>query len=111
MIGKVLVAAICLSAVGTPAAAQDTRNAELAFGDKRLNSTYTTLIRQLAPSDQDRLRTAQRAWIQFRNADCAFGWPDPRDCLIQRTDEREKQLRDSVYFDRSGKLIKLLDPR
>jgi len=98
--------------LGTTATlAQDTRNAELASGNKRLNATYETLIRQLRGPDQAALRTAQREWIKFRDADCAFGWPDPRDCLIQRTDERERQLRDSVYFGVAGKLIKLPPPR
>lgn len=108
---EVLAGVICLSIVATAAAAQDTRNAELAFGNKVLNATYETLIRQLRPADQTALRTAQREWIKFRDVDCAFGWADPRDCLIQRTDEREKQLRDSVYFDGRGKLVKLPPPQ
>lgn len=108
---RLLAGTICLGLFTTSAMAQDTRNAELAFGNKNLNATYDALLHQLRPSDQAALRTAQREWIKFRDSDCAFGWPDPRDCLIQRTDEREKQLRDSVYFDKGGKLVKLPQPR
>lgn len=108
---KVIGAAIGVLCSSSLAMAQDTRGAELAFGDRRLNATYENLIRQLTPADEAALRSAQRAWLKFRDADCAFGWPDHRDCLIRRTEEREKQLRNSIYFDGSGKLIKLPAPR
>jgi len=104
---KIIGAAIVVLCSGSAAMAQDTRGAELASSDRKLNSTYENLIGQLRPSDQAALRSAQRAWLRFRDADCTFGWPDRRDCLIQRTDERERQLRDSLYFDSAGKLVKL----
>ena len=97
--------------ISAATAAQDTRNAELAVSDQQLNATYRTLMRQLGPQDQAALRMAQRAWIAFRDADCAFGFGDRRDCLMQRTDEREKQLRDSTYFNGKGEQIELPAPR
>lgn len=61
---------------------------------------------KLRPSDQAALKKAQRAWIEFRDADCAFGAFDLRGCFIQRTDERDKQLRTSGYRDANGKAFK-----
>lgn len=93
------------------AEAQDTRDAELAGSDRQLNGTYLTIIRQLLPADQAALRRSERLWITFRDADCDFGWGDRRDCLIQRTDEREQQLRDSTYFDARDHVVALPKPR
>ena len=98
-----LVAICCaVASLATPVCAQDTRDAELATADTGLNEAYQAVIRQLSPVDQVALRKAQRAWIAFRDADCAFGLEDHRDCLIQRTDERERQLRETVYLDARG---------
>lgn len=88
---------------GTRAAELD---AEIAQADQALNATYQVLMRQLTPSDQAGLRAAERAWVKFRDADCAYGWRDTRDCRIQRTDEREKQLRASNLRDAQGKPIR-----
>jgi len=97
---------IALATLPAAAMAQDTRDVELAAADQQLNTTYHTLVRQLSLPDQAALRAAQQAWIVFRDADCAIGFADRRDCLMQRTDEREKQLRASVYFDKRGELIR-----
>lgn len=81
-------------------------NSEIDQADEALNATYQFLMRQMKPSDQARLRTAELAWIKFRDADCAYGWWDTRDCRIQRTDEREKQLRASHFRNAQGKPIR-----
>ena len=99
-----------LGFVASSALAQDTRDAEVAQADRQLNATYQALLRQLGDKDREALRAAQRTWIIFRDADCSFGWGDPRDCLMQRTNEREQQLRDSVYFDSRGTFIRLPRP-
>lgn len=106
-----LTVAISLAVVATPAIAQDTRDGELAQADARLNATYKTLIDQLGDQDRATLRAAQRAWIALRDLDCEVGWADRRDCLIARTDERERQLRGSIYWTPRGELIELQDPR
>ena len=103
----VAVLAVCLSST---AVGQHTRDAELAFEDERLNFTYRALLERLSPQDRRHLRTAQRAWLRFRDADCGFGWADRRDCLITRTSEREHQLRSSVYWDARGNPITLEEP-
>lgn len=97
-------------ALASTSVAQDTRTAELAASDRQLNLTYRTLMQQLSPSDQIALRAAQRAWIVFRDADCVAGVGDHRDCLMQRTDDREKQLRESTYWNQKGELISLPEP-
>jgi uncharacterized protein YecT (DUF1311 family) len=39
--------------------------------DLELNHFYRTLQTKLAGEDQEKLRTAQRQWLQFRDANCA----------------------------------------
>lgn len=80
------------------------------LADEHLNQTYQALMKRLSVADQKALRAAQRAWIDFRDRDCAFGWAEQLDCLIARTDEREQQLRESIYFDRGGRVITLPKP-
>ncbi|WP_192256307.1 lysozyme inhibitor LprI family protein [Mesorhizobium silamurunense] len=43
-----------------------------ASADTALNAVYKALAGRLAPADQQRLRDAQRAWIPFRDKECAF---------------------------------------
>jgi len=43
-----------------------------ASADKALNAIYKILSGKLGPADQQRLRKAQRAWIAFRDQECAF---------------------------------------
>ncbi len=47
---------------------------DFAASDGRLNAAYGEIMRRLA-ADQDgrrRLQAAQRAWVAFRDAECAF---------------------------------------
>lgn len=101
---------VAVAMFSTVTFAQDTRTAELADSNRKLNITYGALMRQLSPQDQVGLRAAQRAWIAFRDLDCKVGWADVRDCLGTRTDEREQQLRASVYWNRNGRQIELAEP-
>jgi uncharacterized protein YecT (DUF1311 family) len=39
--------------------------------DRKLNRTYVQILSVLQPGDQQRLRIAQRVWLQFRDATCA----------------------------------------
>jgi len=43
-----------------------------ASADAGLNAVYKALSGRLAPADLKRLRNAQRAWIPFRDKECAF---------------------------------------
>jgi uncharacterized protein YecT (DUF1311 family) len=76
---------------------QDTRPYEFATADKQLNDAYQKLLAKLAPTDQAKLKKAQRAWVAFRDLDCA--WVDatePLNCKIERTDSRTKELEEAM---------------
>ncbi len=40
--------------------------------DKELNTTYDEIMGRLDGDSKDRMKTAQRAWIRFRDAECEF---------------------------------------
>lgn len=44
----------------------------LKAADATLNRTYKALMRQLDAPSQQRLKKAQRAWIAYKDAQCAF---------------------------------------
>jgi uncharacterized protein YecT (DUF1311 family) len=70
--------------------------------DARLNVAYRKAMTDLTPQEKDRLKTAQRAWITFRDADCAALWdPDnwgtlskvtANQCTLDRTIARTIEL-------------------
>ena len=43
-----------------------------AKADARLNTAYRDLLRYLDPDQRKQLVAAQRTWLAFRDADCAF---------------------------------------
>jgi uncharacterized protein YecT (DUF1311 family) len=45
---------------------------EQAWWDEYLNSNYDSLQSSLEPAVFDTLKTAQRAWLKYRDAKCAF---------------------------------------
>jgi uncharacterized protein YecT (DUF1311 family) len=77
----------------------------LAAVDARLNAAYNQVMGRLKaePAPHAALLEAQRAWIRFRDAECAFAtvngggstlpFPDAR-CQARLTEERLRQLRD-----------------
>lgn len=79
-------------------------SADFTASDSQLNAAYGEIMRRLA-DDQDgrkRLQAAQRAWVSFRDGECAFqtamttgGSIHPMlvaQCRTALTDERTKQL-------------------
>ncbi|HST58217.1 MAG TPA: lysozyme inhibitor LprI family protein [Longimicrobium sp.] len=75
---------------------------ELARADRVLNERYPELVRTMPPVQLELLRTAQRAWIRFRDAECAYqasvfegGSMQPMvrsSCLARLTEERAAEL-------------------
>ncbi len=75
--------------------------AEYKQQDERLNKAYKTLMSEVSPERQKQLKTAQRAWISFRDANCAF-YDDPEggtlarisanDCMMTTTAKRATEL-------------------
>lgn len=71
--------------------------------DAELNASYKALLSQLGTPDQQRLRDAQRAWIAFRDKECAFrtqgnqggsvGAATAADCVGELTRQRAKALK------------------
>ena len=70
--------------------------------DADLNLAYETLRTSLTHAEQDALRTAQRAWLNFRDLECSFvaakfagGSAEPMEhygCLRQLSEQRTAQL-------------------
>jgi len=42
--------------------------------DQNLNEAYKALLAALEQGEREKLREAQRAWVQFRDADTAFSY-------------------------------------
>ncbi|MDX8531433.1 lysozyme inhibitor LprI family protein [Mesorhizobium sp. VK25A] len=65
-------AAVDCAAAKTQADLATCTAANAASADAGLNAVYKALAGRLAPADLKRLRDAQRAWIPFRDKECAF---------------------------------------
>ncbi|WP_346796600.1 lysozyme inhibitor LprI family protein [Halomonas sp. Bachu 37] len=69
--------------------------------DQRLNENYQQLRSQLSSARREQLLTAQRAWIQYKEANCDFYF-DPEggtlarvsanSCVLNETRERADEL-------------------
>lgn len=82
---------------------QDTRPDELSYSDKKLNHFYRKILSRLTPSEQIKFKKAQQQWIIFRDLDCAWAFQaEPLDCLIERTDNRLRELRETIFTDTKG---------
>ncbi len=75
--------------------------AELKIQDGRLNAAYRKAMGELTSGQKTKLQAAQRAWIAFRDADCAAqedqDWGTmsrvfANDCVLSRTVERTIEL-------------------
>lgn len=72
----VLLAAACAVAVPAFAQSQGEMNAQAdarsKAADRALNVQYQSTMAALTPATRTRLRSAQRAWISFRDLECKF---------------------------------------
>lgn len=81
---------------------------ELNTQDARLNGAYQKLRSQLSAERKQSLQSAQRLWIQYRDANCGF-YNDPEggtlhrvmasDCMLRETAERAKELEGLADVD------------
>jgi uncharacterized protein YecT (DUF1311 family) len=86
------------------ATAQDTRSAELAMADQKLNDVFKKISGKLNSEEKTRLVKAQRAWLAFRDLDCKWAFSaEPLDCLIDRTTNRTNELETTAFRDAKGK--------
>lgn len=70
--------------------------------DKKLNKTWQEALKRATPGQRDLMKKAQQAWINLRDADCAFidtgtagGSVQPmvhNQCITDKTTEREAWL-------------------
>ena len=89
---------------------QDTRPYEFKDSDMKLNDVYKQIIDRIKPSGQIKLRKAQRSWIIFRDLDCDWAFNAvPYDCLIERTDTRTKELKETYFSDINHHYISIAD--
>jgi uncharacterized protein YecT (DUF1311 family) len=75
--------------------------AEAKQQDARLNENYKRLMSKLSEERKKTLLEAQRAWIRFRDANCAF-WDEPaggqsaaitaKECCLTTTADRASEL-------------------
>jgi uncharacterized protein YecT (DUF1311 family) len=74
--------------------------AKTAAWDKRLNIAYQKAVQDVAPAQRDRLRVAQRLWVQYRDANCLYygmgegtiARLDAGECMRSMTEARAKEL-------------------
>ena len=66
------LSAACLAAARTQADLDTCVAAEASEAEARLNSAYRAASCHLHGEDRARLRSAERAWVRFRDAECAF---------------------------------------
>lgn len=64
--------------------------------DQELNSVYQNLQDVLSAAEQEQLTDAQLAWLDYRDAHCAFEGGDANTCLAQVTSLRTRQLKDQL---------------
>ena len=79
----------------------DCAMAEHKRQDVRLNQAYKAAMALQSPERKKQLQAAQRAWIQFRDANCHF-YADPEggslarisgnECMVTSTAQRAKEL-------------------
>ena len=76
-------------------------SAEAKKQDVRLNKAYKEVLAQLTPARAIQLKEAQRAWLKFHDANCAYYYdPDggtmarvsANDCVMSSTATRAKEL-------------------
>jgi uncharacterized protein YecT (DUF1311 family) len=64
--------------------------------DRKLNEVYQNFLSQLNSASQNKLRTAERAWISFRDTNCAFEATQAANgenlCKIRMTEQRTEEL-------------------
>jgi uncharacterized protein YecT (DUF1311 family) len=86
---------------GSTAEMVDCLGAKTARWDKRMTIAYQEALKNAAsPLQHDQLRTAQRLWIQYRDANCLYygmgegtiARVDAAECMRSMTEARAREL-------------------
>lgn len=74
--------------------------------DAKLNAVYAKLLKKISPAGQLKLRAAQKSWIAYRDAQCAFETLGTIDgsihsmvvaqCLTDVTEQQTKRLQHQI---------------
>jgi uncharacterized protein YecT (DUF1311 family) len=75
--------------------------------DQRLNAAYKTLQARVDAAQRQPLLSAQRLWVQYRDANCGFyGTQDGSirqvqgaECTRSMTEDRARELEKAMTFD------------
>lgn len=75
--------------------------------DHRLNTAYKELMQRSEPGEQTTLKAAQRLWIKYRDANCAYYYAGPgtishiaaAECLRSMTKDRACELQSAGLGD------------
>ena len=78
----------------------DCLQAKTVEWDKRMTIAYQQAMKTAAPAQRDQLRTAQRLWIQYRDANCLYygmgegtiARIDAGECMRSMTEARAQEL-------------------
>lgn len=82
-------------------------NAETKIWDDRLNKAYKTLPRRIEPRQRGPLKDAQRLWLKYRDANCAFYYSqegtirqiEGAECMRSMTKDRAIELENAMKFE------------
>jgi uncharacterized protein YecT (DUF1311 family) len=85
---------------GSTQATVECLNTKTAEWDKRMTIAYQVLMKKAEASQRDQLRTAQRFWIQYRDANCMYyalgegsmSRIDAAECLRSMTATRAREF-------------------
>ena len=74
--------------------------ARTAQWDKRMTTAYQQALKDSVPQQGEQLRAAQRAWIQYRDANCLYyglgegtiARLDAGECMRSMTEARAREL-------------------
>ena len=75
--------------------------------DQRLNAAYKALQARVDPAQRQPLLSAQRLWVQYRDANCGFYGTQDRsirqvqaaECIRSMTEDRARELEKAMTFD------------
>lgn len=80
--------------------------ADYKKADKELNSAYQQALKKTSGEQRNLLKSAQKKWIFYRDADCKFQTQNTIDgsvyqmnmgiCLKNKTEQRTKELKDML---------------
>lgn len=99
---------ICMDEVSATTSMVECISAEHEVQDAKLNAAYKTLMGTLSTDRKKQLRTAQLAWIAYRDANCEFYFdPDggtiarlqANDCMLSMTAQRAAELDGFVKLE------------